>query len=58
MMNSENENKDQPVNRQQQPGDLSLKGYYAIAAISVTIGIVIVGILNPMFRIEIKNDNP
>jgi sigma-B regulation protein RsbU (phosphoserine phosphatase) len=56
MMNSENENKDQPVNRQQQPGDLSLKGYYAIAALSVTIGIVIVVILNLATPLQIITD--
>lgn len=46
-MNGEYENKNKSGQRQQyQLEDLSLKGYYAIAAISVTIGIVIVGILN------------
>ena len=39
-----------------QPEDLSLKGYYAIAALSVTLGIVIVGILNLATPLQIITD--
>lgn len=46
-MNSEFENKGQPGQKEQyRAEDLSLKGYYTIAVISVIIGFVIVGILN------------
>ena len=46
-MNREFENINQSRQKKQyQPEDLSLKGYYAIAALSLTIGIIIVGILN------------
>ena len=42
--------------KQYQPEDLSLKGYYGIAALSVTTGIVIVGILNLATPLEIIAD--
>ena len=42
--------------KQYQPEDLSLKGYYGIAAFSVTTGIVIVGILNLATPLEIIAD--
>ena len=51
----ENENQSSPK-KQYQPEDLSLKGYYGIAALSVTTGIVIVGILNLATPLEIIAD--
>jgi sigma-B regulation protein RsbU (phosphoserine phosphatase) len=46
-MNREDETINQTGHKKQyQPEDLSLKGYYSIGALSVIIGIVIVGILN------------
>ena len=41
---------------QYQPEDLSLKGYYLIAALSVTIGIVIVSILNLVTPLQLLTD--
>ena len=56
-MNVEYENINQPEQRQSyQPEDLSLKGYYGIAAISVSVGIVIVGILNLATPLQIITD--
>ena len=56
-MNREDENLNQPGQRKQyQPEDLSLKGYYTIGAISVIIGIVIVGILNLATPLQIITD--
>jgi len=56
-MNREYESKNQFRQRKQyQPEDLSLKGYYAIAALSVTIGIIIVGILNIATPLQIITD--
>jgi sigma-B regulation protein RsbU (phosphoserine phosphatase) len=56
-MNSEYKNINQSKQRKQyQPKDLSLKGYYAIGAISVFIGIVIVGILNLATPLQIITD--
>jgi len=56
-MNREYENKNQSRQRKQyQPEDLSLKGYYVIGALSVTIGIVIVGILNLATPLQIITD--
>jgi hypothetical protein len=56
-MNKEYENKNQSGQRKQyQPDDLSLKRYYAIAALSVTIGIVIVAILNLATPLQILTD--
>ncbi|NNL76230.1 MAG: SpoIIE family protein phosphatase [Desulfobacterales bacterium] len=48
-INPDNENNTNPRN-------LSLKGYYAIAALSLTIGIIIVGILNLATPLQIIND--
>jgi hypothetical protein len=46
-MNREYENQNKSGQRKQyQPEGLSLKGYYAIAVLSVIIGIAIVGVLN------------
>ena len=57
MKSSEYENNDFSGQGQQyQPGDLSLKGYYAIAALSVTIGIVAVGLLNLATPLDIISD--
>jgi sigma-B regulation protein RsbU (phosphoserine phosphatase) len=54
---SKYKNNNQSGQRQQfQPEDLSLKGYYAIAALSVTIGIVTVGLLNLATPLEIISD--
>ena len=51
------ENKNQSGPRQQyQSEELSLKGYYAITALSVTIGIVAVGLLNLATPLEIISD--
>jgi len=56
-MNRESENINQSRQKKQyQHEDLSLKGYYAIAALSVTIGIIIVGILNLATPLQIIND--
>ena len=56
-MNREFENINQSRQKKHyQPEDLSLKWYYAIAALSVTIGIVIVGILNLATPLEIIAD--
>ena len=58
-MNREYENKNQSGQRKQyQPPyeDLSLKGYYSIGALSVIIGIVIVGILNLATPLQILTD--
>jgi hypothetical protein len=56
-MNREYENKNQSRQRKQyQPEDLSLKGYYTIGALSVIIGIVIVGILNLATPLQIITD--
>jgi hypothetical protein len=56
-MNREYENKNQSGQRKQYPPeDLSLKGYYAIGALSVIIGIVIVGILNLTTPLQIITD--
>jgi sigma-B regulation protein RsbU (phosphoserine phosphatase) len=56
-MNTEYKNKNQSMQKTQfQPEDLSLKGYYAIAALSVTLGIVIVGILNLATPLQIITD--
>jgi sigma-B regulation protein RsbU (phosphoserine phosphatase) len=46
-MNRESKNRNQSGQRKKyQPGDLSLKGYYSIGALSVIIGMVIVSLLN------------
>ncbi len=42
--------------KENQPEDLSLKGYYTIGALSVIIGIVIVVILNLATPLEIITD--
>ena len=56
-MNTVYENKNQSgQSKKCQPEDLSLKGYYTIAALSVTIGIVIVGILNLATPLEIISE--
>ena len=56
-MNTEYENKNQSRQKKQYPPeDLSLKGYYVIAALSVTIGIVVVGILNLATPLQIITD--
>ena len=53
-MNSEYENNNQSAQRQKyQPDDLSLKGYYTIGIISVTIGFVVILILNLATPLEI-----
>jgi sigma-B regulation protein RsbU (phosphoserine phosphatase) len=57
MVKKEFENKDlSKKKKQSQPEDLSLKGYYTIAALSVTIGIVIVGILNLATPLQIISE--
>ncbi|CAB1080967.1 Serine phosphatase RsbU, regulator of sigma subunit [Olavius algarvensis Delta 1 endosymbiont] len=56
-MNSEFENKGQPGQKEQyRAEDLSLKGYYTIAVISVIIGFVIVGILNLVTPLQIISE--
>ena len=56
-MNTEYENKNQSRQKKRYPPeDLSLKGYYVIAALSVTIGIVVVGILNLATPLQIITD--
>jgi sigma-B regulation protein RsbU (phosphoserine phosphatase) len=56
-MNREFENINQSRQKKQyQPEDLSLKGYYAIAALSLTIGIIIVGTLNLATPLQIITD--
>ena len=56
-MNKEYENKNRPgQNVRYQPEDLSLKGYYTISFISITIGFVIVGILNLATPLQIITD--
>ncbi len=56
-MNREYENINQSGQRKQyQPEDLSLKGYYSIGALSVIIGLVIVGILNLATPLQIITD--
>jgi sigma-B regulation protein RsbU (phosphoserine phosphatase) len=56
-MNTEHENKNKSAQRKQyQPEDLSLKGYYTTGALSVIIGIVIVGILNLATPLQIIAD--
>ena len=57
MMNTDFGNKNQTGQKQKyQPEDLSLKGYYTIGIISVTIGFVIVGILNLATPLQIITD--
>jgi len=55
-MNREDENKNQSGQIKSKPEDLSLKGYYFIGALSVVIGIVIVGILNLATPLQILTD--
>jgi len=56
-MNRESENINQSRQKEQyRQEDLSLKGYYAIAALSLTIGIIIVGILNLATPLQIITD--
>ena len=56
-MKREYENINQSGQRKQyQPEELSLKGYYTIGIISVTIGIVIVGILNLATPLQIISE--
>ena len=57
LMTPETEHNHQSGQRQQyRPGDLSLRGYYGIAALALTIGIIIVSILNFVTPLQILTD--